>query len=107
MPFHAAAARAAEPIPTDGYRLVKLTCLSSGRSAAHDGLFAVARAAAQGDPRAQAAQGSIALFAATATLWGGLVAPPQDDLRRRIAGSLSALGALWIGLLVLLPPADG
>jgi hypothetical protein len=107
VPFHAAAARAAETLPTGAFLLVTVAFLATGLSAAHDGLFAVARAAAQGDPRAQAAQGSIALFAATATLWGGLVALPQDDLRRRIAGSLSALGALWIGLLVLLPPADG
>lgn len=106
VPFHAASARAAEILPTGAFLLTGVAFLATGLRAAHDGLFAIARDAAAGDPGAFAVQGTIAAYAAVATLWGGLVALPQDDLRRRIAGSLSALGALWFGLLVLLPPAE-
>ena len=106
VPFHAASARVAETLPTGAFLLSGVVFLATGVRAAHDGLFAIARDAALGDAGAQAAQGAIAALAAVATLWAGLVALPQDDLRRRLAGSLSALGALWMGLLVLLPPSD-
>lgn len=106
VPFHAASARAAEILPTGAFLLTGVAFLATGLRAAHDGLYAIAKGAAAGDPGAFAAQGAIATLAAVATLWGGLVALPQDDLRRRIAGTLSALGALWLGLLVLLPPAE-
>ena len=107
VPFHAASMRIAELLPTGAFLLTGVAFLATGVRAAHDGLFAVALGASRGDGGAVAAQGAIATAAAVATLWGGLVALPQDDLRRRIAGTLSTLGALWLGLLVLLPPSEG
>lgn len=105
-PFHASALRVAEGLPTGAFLLVGVAFLATGARAAHDGLFGLARDAAAGAPGAAAIQGAIAVAAAAAALWGGLVALPQDDLKRRIAGALSALGALWIGLFALLPPGE-
>ena len=107
VPFHGVAARTAELLPTGAFLLSSVAFVATGLRAAHDGLYVLARQAAAGDGTAAAAQSAIALAAAVATLWGGLVALPQDDLRRRIAGTLSTFGALWLGLLALLPPADG
>jgi len=105
-PFHGPWLRVAETLPTGAFLLAGVAFLATGLRAAHDGLHAIALDAARGDGGALAAQGTIAVACAVATLWGGLVALPQDDLRRRIAGMLSTLSALWMGLLVLLPPPD-
>jgi NADH:ubiquinone oxidoreductase subunit 4 (subunit M) len=105
-PFHGTWSRIAELLPTGAFLLAGVAFLTTGVRAAHDGLFAIARDAAAGEDAALAAQGAIAVLAAVATLWGGLVALPQEDLRGRIAGTLSTLSALWLGLLALLPPAE-
>ena len=97
-PFHGPLARAFEQLPTGALLLLGVGFTATGLRAAHDGVLALL---AQGGALAP----SLALAAALAALWAGLVALPQEDLKRRLAGFLSAQGAVWIGLLLLLDPA--
>jgi hypothetical protein len=97
-PFHATLLRTFETLPTGAMLLVGVAFLATGLRAVHDGLFALAPGPARD---------SLAAAAAVAAVWSGLVALPQDDLRRRIGGYLSTLGAVWCGLFALLPPAEG
>ena len=97
-PFHATLLRTCEILPTGAMLLVGVAFLTTGLRAVHDGLFAI-------EPGTF--RDSIAAAAAVAAVWSGLVALPQDDLRRRIGGYLAAQGAVWCGLLALLPAAEG
>ena len=97
-PFHGALARAYEILPTGAVLLMTVGFGATGLAAVHDGLAALAS-------KGGAATLAVGTFAALGAAWAGLYALPQDDLRRRLAGFLSAQGALWFALLALLEPA--
>jgi len=97
-PFHGPLARAFEVLPTGAVLLLGVGFTTTGLLAAHDGTLALARAGGTGAL-------TLGFAAALAGLWAGLVALPQHDLRRRIAGFLSAQGAMWLALLALVDPA--
>ncbi|MEP7027750.1 MAG: hypothetical protein ABI960_04065, partial [Candidatus Eisenbacteria bacterium] len=97
-PFHGPLARAFEVLPTGALLLLAVGFSTTGLLAAHDGMIALARGGGSG--------ATVAGYAcALAALWAGLVALPQENLRRRVAGFLSAQGALSLALLALLDPA--
>jgi hypothetical protein len=96
-PFHGPLARAYEVLPTGAVLLLGVGFTTTGLLAAHDGTLALARAGGSGPAL-------FGLAAAIAALWAGLVALPQDDLRRRVAGFLSAQGGMWLALLALVDP---
>lgn len=98
VPFHGVHLRACELLPTGPLLLVGVVSVVTGLRAVHDGLLALGPGPGQE---------LVAGLSAIAAVWGGLVALPQDDLRRRLGGFLAALAATWCGLLALLPPADG
>ncbi len=98
VPFHATLLRCCEILPTGALLLVGVAFLTTGLRAAHDGLAVLGPGPARD---------AIAAASAVAAVWSGLVALPQDDLRRRLGGYLAAQGAVWCGLLALLSPTEG
>jgi NADH:ubiquinone oxidoreductase subunit 2 (subunit N) len=97
-PFHGAQARVYELLPTGAVLLLSVGFGTTGLAAVQDGLTRLSE-------RAGAATLAVGIACALAAAWAGLYALPQDDLRRRLAGFLSAQGALWCALLALLDPA--
>ena len=97
-PFHGALARAYEILPTGAVLLLAVGFAATGLAAVSDGLAALAL-------KTGAATVAVGTFAAFGAAWAGLNALPQADLRRRLAGFLSAQGALWCAMLALLDPA--
>ena len=97
-PFHGAQARVYELLPTGAVLLLSVGFATTGLAAVQDGLTKLSE-------RAGTATLAVGIACALAAAWAGLYALPQDDLRRRLAGFLSAQAALWCALLALLDPA--
>lgn len=102
-PAHGVTARTFALLPTGALLLVVVGFAATGLAAARDGVTALIAMAAAGGGAAWL--GRLALVAAGATIWAGFVALAEGDLKRRLAGFVSAQGALWITLLIALDPA--
>lgn len=99
-PFHGLLARTFEVLPVGALLLVGVGFVTTGLRAVHDGLLAV-------HPTGSALDETIAFACAGAALWAGLLALSQDDVRRRLAGFLSAQCAVWSGLLAAIESDRG
>jgi len=91
-PAHGVTARTFALLPTGALLLVVVGFAATGLAAARDGVTALVTMAAAGGGAAWL--GPLALVAAGATAWAGFVALAEGDLKRRLAGFVSAQGAL-------------